>query len=116
MYEEEYGQFGGEPYGCLVSDYYFDHSPPDVELLGEISKVCAASHVPFIAGAAPTVMQMDSWQELSNPRDLTKIFQTDDYASWRALRDRKTHATSVRHAAPGAVPYGPKTDRSTSSL
>ena len=35
MYEEEYGQFGGEPYGCLVGDYYFDQSPQDVELLGE---------------------------------------------------------------------------------
>ena len=55
MYEEEYGQFGGEPYGCLVGDYYFDQSPPDVELLGELSKVCAAMHAPFIAAASPTV-------------------------------------------------------------
>ena len=39
LYEEEYGQLGGEPYGCLVGDYYFDHSPPDVELLGEMSKI-----------------------------------------------------------------------------
>src|SRR5262249_51829880 len=37
VYEEEYGQFGGEPYGCIVGDYYFDHSPQDVELLTEIS-------------------------------------------------------------------------------
>ncbi|KIQ57666.1 type VI secretion system contractile sheath domain-containing protein, partial [Pseudomonas fluorescens] len=73
MYEEEYGQFGGEPYGCLVGDYYFDQSPPDVELLGELSKVCAAMHAPFISAASPTVMGMGSWQELSNPRDLTKI-------------------------------------------
>ncbi len=112
MYEEEYGQFGGEPYGCLVSDYYFDHSPPDVELLGEISKVCAAAHVPFIAGAAPTVMQMDSWQELSNPRDLTKIFQTDDYASWRALRDSED-SRYIGLAMPrflARLPYGAKTD------
>lgn len=28
VYEEEYGQFGGEPIGCLVGDYYFDHSRP----------------------------------------------------------------------------------------
>ena len=38
LYEEEYGQFGGEPFGCLVGDYYFDHSPPDVELLGEMAQ------------------------------------------------------------------------------
>src|SRR5882672_7264356 len=57
IYEEEYGQFGGEPFGCLVGDYYFDQTPPDVELLGEMSKVAAAAHTPFIAGASPTVMQ-----------------------------------------------------------
>ena len=80
LYEEEYGQFGGEPFGCLVGDYYFDHSPQDVELLGEIAKISASIHAPFIAAAAPTVMQMDSWQELANPRDLTKIFQTPEHA------------------------------------
>ncbi len=87
MYEEEYGQFGGEPYGCLVGDYFFDHTPVDVEMLREVAKVCAACHTPFISGASPTLMQMGTWQELSNPRDLTKIFQTAEYASWRSLRD-----------------------------
>jgi type VI secretion system protein ImpC len=87
MYEEEYGQFGGEPFGCLVADYHFDHSPPDVEILGEMGKIAASAHAPFIAGASPTLMQMDSWQELSNPRDLTKIFQTAEYAPWRSLRE-----------------------------
>ena len=86
IYEEEYGQFGGEPFGCLVGDYYFDHSPQDVELLGEMAKISAAAHTPFIAGASPAVMQMDSWQELANPRDLTKIFTTPEYSAWRSLR------------------------------
>src|SRR5262245_43180435 len=87
VYEAEYGQFGGEPFGCLVGDYYFDQTPPDVELLGEMSKVAAAAHAPFIAGASPTVMQMATWQELANPRDLTKIFTTPEYAGWRSLRE-----------------------------
>ena len=55
LYEEEFGQLGGEPYGCLVGDYYFDHTAPDVELLGELSKISAAIHAPFIAGTAPTL-------------------------------------------------------------
>src|SRR3990172_3714704 len=38
---EEYGQFGGEPYGCLVGDYHFDHGPQDVEMVGEIAKISA---------------------------------------------------------------------------
>jgi type VI secretion system protein ImpC len=112
VYEEEYGQFGGEPYGCLVGDYHFDHSPPDVELLGEIAKVSAATHSPFITGAAPTLMQMDSWQELSNPRDLTKIFQTPEYAAWRSLRDSED-ARYLGLAMPrflSRLPYGSKTD------
>ena len=87
VYEAEYGQLGGEPFGCLVGDYYFDQSPPDVELLGELSKNAAAAHCPFISGVSPTLMQMDSWQELANPRDLSKIFQTPEYAAWRSLRE-----------------------------
>jgi type VI secretion system protein ImpC len=112
VYEEEYGQFGGEPYGCLVGDYYFDHSPADVELLGEISQVAAASHSPFITAAAPSLMQMDSWQELANPRDLTKIFQTAEYAGWRSLREsedsRYLGLAMPRYLA--RLPYGSKTD------
>src|SRR5688500_1015834 len=69
IYEEEYGTIGGDPFGCLVGDYYFDHSPQDVELLRGISQVAAAAHAPFIAAASPSLMVMDSWQELSNPRD-----------------------------------------------
>ena len=61
IYEHEYGQFGGEPFGALIGDFHFDHSPPDVEMLGEMAKIAAAAHCPFIAGASPTVMQMDSW-------------------------------------------------------
>ena len=112
VYEEEFGQLGGEPFGCLVGDYYFDHSPPDVELLGEISKVAASAHTPFIAAASPTLMQMSSWQELANPRDLTKIFTTPEYAPWRSLRGSED-SRYVGLAMPrflARLPYGAKTD------
>ena len=112
LYEEEYGQFGGEPYGCLVGDYHFDHSPQDVEILSEMSKVAAASHAPFLTGAEPSLMQMDSWSELANPRDLTKIFQTPEYASWRSLRESED-SRYLGLAMPrflGRLPYGNKTD------
>jgi len=111
VYEEEYGQFGGEPFGCLVGDYHFDQSAPDVELLGEMSKVAAAAHSPFITGVSPTVMQMESWQELANPRDLTKIFTTPEYAAWRSLRE-SDDARYLALCMPrflSRVPYGAKT-------
>jgi type VI secretion system protein ImpC len=112
VYEAEYGQLGGEPFGCLVGDYYFDQSPPDVELLGELSKNAAAAHCPFISGVSPTLMQMDSWQELANPRDLSKIFQTPEYAAWRSLRE-SDDAKYVGLAMPrflARLPYGAKTN------
>lgn len=112
LYEEEFGQFGGEPYGSLVADYHFDHSPPDVELLGEMAKIAAAAHAPLITGASPTLFQMDSWSELANPRDLTKIFQTPEYAAWRSLRESED-SKYVGLAMPrflGRLPYGSKTD------
>lgn len=111
VYEEEYGQFGGMPFGCLVGDYYFDHSPPDVELLGEMAKVSAAAHTPFISAVAPSVMQMESWQELANPRDITKIFTTPEYAAWRSLRE-SDDARYIGLAMPrflSRLPYGAKT-------
>jgi type VI secretion system protein ImpC len=112
VYEEEYGQFGGEPFGALVGDYHFDHSPPDVELLGEMAKIAASAHAPFITGAAPSVMQMESWSELANPRDLTKIFTTPEYAAWRSLRE-SDDARYLAMCMPrflGRLPYGPKTN------
>jgi type VI secretion system protein ImpC len=86
IYEEEYGQLGGEPFGVLIGDYYFDHQAQSIQVLSDMSAVAAAAHVPFIAGAAPTLMQMENWAELANPRDLTRIFQTPEYAAWRSLR------------------------------
>jgi type VI secretion system protein ImpC len=111
LYEEEYGQFGGEPYGALVGDYHFDHTPPDVELLTELSKLAASAHAPFITGASPSVMQMESWQELANPRDLTKIFTTPEYAAWRSLRE-SDDARYLAMCMPrflARLPYGAKT-------
>lgn len=112
IYTQEYSMLGGEPYGCLIGDYHFDHSPPDAELLGEIAQISAAAHVPFISAASPALLNMDSWQELMNPRDLTKIFQTPDYAAWRSLREaedsRYIGLTLPRFLA--RLPYGANTN------
>jgi type VI secretion system protein ImpC len=110
IYEQEFGQFGGEPYSCIVADYEFDHGVQDVALLTEMAKISAAAHAPFIAAASPGLMQMDSWTELANPRDVSKIFTAGEYASWRRLREsndsRYIALTLPRFLA--RVPYGAK--------
>jgi len=112
LYEEEYGQFGGAPYGLLLGDYYFDHSPQDVQWLADMAQVAAAAHAPFISSTSPGVLQMESWGELANPRDLTKIFQTPEYAAWQSLREsedsRYLGLCMPRYLS--RLPYGEKTE------
>ena len=111
LYEEEFGSPGGQPYGCLMGDYYFDHSAPDVEMLSGMAQIASAAHAPFITAAGPGLMGMESWQDLSNPRDLTKIFQTPEYAAWRSLRD-SDDAKYIGLTMPrflSRIPYGAKT-------
>src|SRR5438105_13987938 len=111
LYEEEFGMPGGQPYGCLMGDYYFDHSAPDVEMLAGIAQISAAAHAPFITAASPSLLNMETWQELSNPRDLAKMFGTPEYAAWKSLRQsedsRYLGLTMPRVLA--RIPYGAKT-------
>jgi type VI secretion system protein ImpC len=112
LYEAEYGQLGGLPYGCLVGDYYFDHSPTDVQLLRDISKIAGAMHAPFFTGAGPTLLGMDSWNELLNPRDIGKMFDTPDYAAFKSLRDSED-SRYVGLCMPRVLarqPYGAKSE------
>jgi type VI secretion system protein ImpC len=112
VYEQEFGQLGGEPYGCLVCDYHFNHSPVDVQLLRDLSKVAASAHAPLLTGADPTLMGMDSWRELGNPRDLSKLFDTPDYAAWKGLRDGvdSRYVALCMPRVLARIPYGAKSE------
>src|SRR3984893_14051461 len=112
VYEEEFGQLGGQPYGCLIGDYYFSHQPTDVQLLRDLSKIAGSAHAPLFSGADSTLMGMDSWNELMNPRDLSKLFDTPEYAAWKSLRDCDD-ARYIGLCLPrvlARLPYGAKTE------
>jgi type VI secretion system protein ImpC len=87
VYEEEYGVFGGAPFGALLGDYEFGPSGQDVELLSKVSEVAAASHAPFITGASARMFNMDDYTQLDGPRDLAKVFDQTTYAKWKAFRE-----------------------------
>ena len=112
VYEAEFGQLGGEPFGCMVGDYYFSHQPTDVQLLRDLSKVFGSAHAPFFAGAEPTLLGMDTWTELANPRDLGKIFDTPDYAAWKGLRDQddSIYVGLCMPRVLSRLPYGAKSE------
>ena len=112
IYEYEFGQLGGQPYGCLIGDYHFSHLPTDVQLLRDLSKIAGSAHAPFIAGAEPTLMGMDSWNELSNPRDIGKVFDTPEYAAWKGLRDQddSRYVGLCMPRVLARLPYGAKSE------
>ncbi len=87
IYEEEYGVFGGSPFGMMIGDYEFSNHPQDLSLLEKMSQVAAAAHAPFIAGTSPQMFNLDSYTQLGDPRDLAKIFDSVEYAKWKAFRE-----------------------------
>jgi type VI secretion system protein ImpC len=86
VYEEEYGVFGGAPFGALLGDYEFSRSGQDIELLEKVSQVAAAAHAPFLTAASSEMLNLESFSQLDAPRDLGKIFDNTDYAKWKAFR------------------------------
>lgn len=108
VYEEEYGQLGGAPYGLLVGDYEFSRHPEDINLLKMVSNVAAGAHAPFVTAASPALLNLTSFTELPNPRDLAKIFESAAHASWRSFRDSED-SRYVALCLPrvlGRLPYG----------
>lgn len=86
IYEEEYGTFGGHPYSCLVGDFEFTRHPQDMELLQKISQVAAAAHAPFLTATDPKLFDLDSFEHLGVPRDLSKIFESLEMIKWNSFR------------------------------
>jgi type VI secretion system protein ImpC len=111
VYEEEFGVFGGSPFGALVGNYEFGKSGQDIELLEKISQVAAAAHAPFLAAASAEMFNLDSYTQLDAPRDLAKVFDTTEYARWKTFRDSED-SRYVGLTAPRMLlrePYGKDT-------
>ncbi len=111
VYEEEYGTFGGNPYSCLVGDFQFDATSPDIALLTKISGVAAAALAPFIAEASPALFNLDTFAGLGKPRDLAMIFESADKIKWQSLRETEDsrYVALVLPKVLMRLPYGPNT-------
>jgi type VI secretion system protein ImpC len=111
IYENEFGTPGGEPYGALIGDYEWTSHPEDVETLRLISNVAAAAFAPFVSGVGAGMFGFENWTELSKPRDLAKIFETQEYAKWRAFRDTEDSrfVSLVMPRVIARLPYGEAT-------
>lgn len=111
IYENEFGTPGGEPYGTLIGDYEWTAHPDDVETLRLVSNVAAGAFAPFVSGVGAGMFGFQDWRELSKPRDLAKIFETQEYAKWRSFRDTEDSrfVNLVMPRVIARLPYGEKT-------
>ncbi|GIX25780.1 MULTISPECIES: type VI secretion system contractile sheath large subunit [Caldimonas] len=110
VYEEEFGTFGGAPFGALIGDYEIGRQPEDMYFIEQMSHVAAAAHAPFISAASPELFGLESFTDLGKPRDLAKVFDTVEYAKWKSFRDSED-ARYVGLTLPrflGRLPYNPK--------
>ena len=108
IYETEFGTPGGEPYGALIGDFEFGNGTEDLEILQSMSNVAAASFAPFISAASPKMFGLESFTDLSKPRDLEKIFESSEYIKWRSFRESEDSrfVTLTMPRVLARVPYG----------
>lgn len=111
VHDEGYGVLGGEPFATLIGDYEFTRHPDDLEILEKMSNVSAVAHAPFIAAASPKLFDWESFTEITNPRDLAKIFNNDYYIRWKSFResDDSRYVGLVLPHVLMRLPYGKET-------
>ncbi|MDR7049134.1 type VI secretion system protein ImpC [Duganella sp. 3397] len=109
VYEEEFGTFGGAPFGALLGDFEITRQPEDMYFIEQMSHVAAASHAPFISAASPELFGLETYSDLGKPRDLSKVFDTVEYAKWKSFRESED-ARYVGLTLPrflGRLPFNP---------
>ena len=110
-YTQEYGQFGGQPYGLIVGNYEFGSGTQDIKLLQNLASVSNMSHAPFIAAASAQMFGLESFAGLPGLKDLKAMFESPQYIKWQGFRENED-ARNVGLTVPHfmlRLPYGPET-------
>ncbi|MFO8174415.1 MAG: type VI secretion system contractile sheath large subunit [Gemmatimonadota bacterium] len=108
IYQEEFNQFGGTPYGAILGDYAFGKGGEDVKVLTRASQLAATAHAPFITGTDPSMFGFETFTDLSNVYEMESAFEGTDYAQWNAFRETED-SRYVAMTAPRMLirePYG----------
>lgn len=86
-YTSEYGQFGGEPWGAMISNFDFGPGQQDVALLTSLASIAAMSHAPFIGSANASFFGLQDFSKLPDLKDLNSIFEMPQYEMWNGFRE-----------------------------
>ena len=86
VYTAEYGQFGGQPVGAIIANYFMSPSASDIKLMQYASSVACMSHAPFIAAAGPKFFGLEAFTGLPDLKDLKDHFEGPQFAKWQSFR------------------------------
>jgi type VI secretion system protein ImpC len=87
VYKQEYDTPGGEPIAAMIANYEFENHPQDIALLGNVSKIAAGCHAPFIASVGNKFLGLQSIDDVPQLPDVAPLFETPEFTKWRAFRD-----------------------------
>lgn len=96
VYSQEFGMPGGEPFGLLLGDYFFNGTDGGgyntVSSLSFITSIAAAAFCPFIAGAGAGMVGLENYAELSRITDLQTLMRnanSERWSRWRLNEDTR---------------------------
>jgi len=87
VYTDEFGQFGGDPYGVIIGDYGISPSVADIRLLSYMGSLSAMTHAPFIAAADQSFFGIKDFSELPDLKQIEAMFEGPQFKSWRKFRN-----------------------------
>ena len=97
IYEKEFGQAGGEPFGLMVIDHEFRHTPAprrpgappstdDIAALNSLAGIAAAAFCPMVLGVSPVLFGVERFCDLATVVDLVASLKETDKRRWEMLR------------------------------
>ncbi len=87
VYTTGFGQFGGEPVGAIIGNYYFSPINRDVSLLRNVASVSAMAHAPFLSAVSQSFFSIDEVEKFPNLKDIHSVFESPLYDKWRGFRE-----------------------------
>ncbi len=86
VYSDEFGQFGGQPYGAVIANIHFTADKEDIDLLRNLAAISAMAQAPLLTSVAPQFFGVDDFTQMPELKDINAIFESPIYAPWQEFR------------------------------